>query len=168
MRRAMGRHRYTPQEQTYYRNYINSAKWRLRRDNRIAKAGGRCEFVTTTTYGDGGPTDVRCTRTRYLCVHHNTYERLGDDLDKDLDVYCWFHHMIEHLLWKKCYICAEPCLGYDSLAEQWLEATLFQMGIDLDNGKVNWRGLPTKEQLAEQIHHTCMRCRGLAVELEKP
>jgi hypothetical protein len=161
----MGRQRYTPQEQAYYRNYINSAKWRLRKEARIAKAGGRCEFVTTH-YLEGGPVEVRCGRTRYLCVHHNTYERLGDESDKDLDVYCWIHHMVEHLLWKKCHICGEPCLGYDSIAEQWLEATMLQMGVDFDTGNPRWNALPTKEQLAEQIHHTCFHCRG--IELEKP
>lgn len=162
----MGRERYTPQAQEFYRNYLNSPAWRARKNARIAKAGGTCEFVTTHMVPGVGESPVRCTRTRYLCVHHNNYDRLGQELDKDIDVFCWFHHMLEHLLWKKCHLCAQPCLGYDSLAEMWLTATLLQMGIDLDSGKVDWRGLPTKEKLADQIHHTCFRCRG--IEWEKP
>lgn len=157
----MGRERYSPQEQEFYKNYLNSSWWKLKKQDRIRKAGGRCEFVTTH-HEPGKTSEVRCGRTRYLCVHHNTYERLGAELDKDLDVFCYFHHMIEHLLqMKKCHICAQPCLQYDSLAELWLEATLAQMSIDLDSGRVDWRGLPTKEQLAAQIHHICPRCRGV-------
>lgn len=162
----MGRERYTPQEQEFYRKYLNSPKWRMRKEARIKVAGNQCEFVTVHMVPGVGERHVRCTRTRYLCVHHNTYERLGQEYDKDLDVYCWQHHMIEHLLWKKCHVCGQPCLGYDSLAETWLEATLLQMGIDLEAGRVDWRGLPTKEQLAAQIHHTCIRCRGF--QIEKP
>lgn len=156
----MGRERYTPQEQAYYRNYLNSPAWRARKAARLARSGYRCEFVTTHMK-PGGALETRCERKSYLCVHHNTYERLGGERDSDLDVYCWFHHMLEHLLWKACRICGEPCLGYDSLGELWLSATLAQQGIDLDSGKVNWKGLPTKEQLAAQIYHTCMRCRGI-------
>lgn len=157
----MGRQRYTSEEQQFYKNYLNSGKWKATKARRIARAGGTCEFVTTHMVAGVGEQQVRCTRTRYLCVHHNTYERLGNELDKDLDVYCWFHHMLEHLLWKKCQICGQPCLGYDSIGEVWLNATLAQYGIDLDLGRVNWQGLPTKEELAAQIHPTCMRCRGI-------
>lgn len=161
----MGRERYTPQEQEFYRRYIASPAWRARKAARIVIAGGRCEFVTTH-YAPGSVSEVRCPRVRYLCVHHNTYERLGQERDTDLDVFCWSHHMIEHLLWKRCRVCANPCLGYDSLAERWLAATLAQIGIDLDSGPVQWTNLPTKEQLADQIYHTCVSCRG--IQLEKP
>lgn len=159
----MGRERYTPQEQEYYRRYLNSPAWRVRKTARIARSGGRCEFVTATP-APGGAVEARCPRTRYLCVHHNTYERLGAERDSDLDVFCYFHHMLEHLLWKKCRVCGQPCLGYDTLAELWLTATLTQLGVDLDAGRVDWRGLPTKEELAAQIHHTCYSCRGIVVE----
>ena len=74
--------------------------------------------------------------------------------------------MIEHLLWKKCHVCANPVLGYDSLAELWLNATLAQMGIDLDTGPQKWFELPNKEQLMAQLHHTCPRCRGIVFEEE--
>jgi hypothetical protein len=156
----MGRERYDPREQEFYKSYLNSPAWRLKKQGRLKRAGYQCEFVTTH-HKPGGAVEMRCPRTRYLCVHHNTYERLGQEEDKDLDVFCWFHHMIEHLLWKKCRVCAQPCLQYDSLAELWLQATLSQMSIDLDSGKVDWTVLPTKEQLAAQIHHICPRCRGI-------
>ncbi len=158
----MGRERYSPREQEFYRNYLNSLAWKNRRAARIARSGGRCEFVTVR-YEPGGPTETRCARTRYLSVHHNTYERLGAEPDKDLDVYCYFHHMLEHMLWKKCRLCGEPCLGYDTMAELWLSATLAQYGIDLDAGPINWRGLPTKEKLSDQIHAVCFRCRGIKI-----
>lgn len=156
----MPRQGYSPQEQEFYRRYINSPAWRVRKESRIRKSGNQCEFVTAR-YEPGRAVEVRCPRTRYLCVHHNTYERLGNERDTDLDVFCWPHHMIEHLLWKRCRVCGQPCLGYDSRAELWLMATLAQMGIDLDAGRVSWIGLPTKEVLAAQIHHTCMNCRGI-------
>jgi hypothetical protein len=156
----MGRERYTPQQQEFYRNYLKSPAWKARKAARIRKAGNQCEFVTTH-YKTDGKQELRCTRTRYLCVHHNTYERLGQEADKDLDVLCWFHHMIEHLLWKICRICGQPCLGYDAMAELWLSATLAQMDIDLDSGRIDWMALPTKEQLADQIHAVCTRCRGI-------
>jgi len=150
----MGRERYSPQEQQFYRLYLNSPAWRARRKSRIAKAGGRCEW--TVDNFNGPP--VRCARTRYLCVHHNTYERLGAEQDGDLDVYCWAHHMLEHLLWKRCVRCAQPCLENDGLAERWLTITLRAMGINLDAGQVAWRGLPTKEFLLDQIGSICFTC----------
>ncbi len=155
----MGRERYSEREQQFYKDYLASRAWRAKKEARIARAGHRCEFVTTH-YAPGQKLEVRCPRTRYLCVHHNTYERLGQERDSDLDVYCYAHHMIEHLLWKACKMCAQPCLGYDARAELWLDATLAQYGIKLDEGRVDWRGLPTKEELAAQIHEVCSNCRG--------
>lgn len=160
----MGRERYSERQQGFYELYLRSPKWKAKKTARIRLAGGRCEFVTTYAEEGKGLVERRCERTRYLCVHHNTYDRLGDERDKDLDVYCWFHHMLEHLLWKKCRVCGEPCLGYDSLAELWLGATLAQRGIDLDRGPVQWQGLPTKEQLAAEISPSCFRCRGIKTE----
>lgn len=155
----MGQQRYSPREQEFYKNYIRSPAWRIRKEARIRAAGMRCEFVTTK-HEPGNAYNVRCTRTNYLCVHHNTYERLGNELDKDLDVFCWPHHMIEHLLWKKCCLCGQPCLINDEVAELWLTATLVQMGINLEH-KNQWFKLPNKEQLSHQIHSKCMECRGV-------
>ena len=155
----MGRNRYTQQEQQFYALYLKSAEWKARKSSRIRKAGNRCEFVTTEHLPEGD-VSVRCQRTRHLCVHHNTYVRLGAERDSDLDVYCWFHHMLEHLFWKKCEICKEPCLGTDTIGELWLKATLAQMGIDIDTDNIHWTNLPNKEQLAAQIHPRCIICRG--------
>ena len=159
----MPREQYTPQEQAYYRTYLQSKQWRDRKNARVAAAGYRCEFVSR--YRDAtGDVYARCTRKTYLCVHHNTYERLGAELSSDLDVYCWFHHIMEHLLWKRCTVCGEPCLGSDDIAESWLNATLLQMGIDIDAGNTPWKHLPNKEQLLMQIYEICMRCRGVVIE----
>lgn len=163
----MGREHYTAREQNFYKAYINSPQWKAKRASKIKAAGGVCEF-TSTRY-ENGVHEVRCTRTRYLTVHHNTYERLGRELHGDLDVFCYAHHMIEHLMqMRKCQICGSPCLLHDGLAELWLYATLASMGIDLDSGPINWRGLPTKEQLAQQIDRRCPPCRGINVDLVKP
>lgn len=154
----MGRERYTPQQQEFYRRYLQSPQWRKRKAARIAKSGARCEFVTTS-YGPGGTTETRCSRQRYLCVHHSTYERLGAEYDSDLDVFCWSHHMLEHLLWKRCWRCGTvPCLENDEVADKWLAITLKTMGIDLDVGAVNWRNLPNKEVLLAQVPACCPTC----------
>jgi hypothetical protein len=156
----MGRHHHSDQAQEFYQNYLKSPKWARTKKRRLQLAGFRCEFVPRTELEDG----IRCARTRYLCVHHNTYERLGNERDSDLDVFCWAHHMIEHLLWKLCSFCKEPCLLNDVVAEAWLMATLATLGIDLDAGRINWSILPTKEQLAMGIDTKCVRCRGVLKE----
>ena len=149
----MGRNRYTPEEQARYEAYLKSAAWRAKRAARIQQAGGRCEFQTSPP----GRPPVRCPRTKLLQVHHNTYERLGAEWDSDLDVYCWLHHQLEHLLWQRCNICGEPCLDNDEAAETWLLATLFSMGIDID-AATSWRGLPPKERFLELVPDKCADC----------
>lgn len=124
---------------------------------RITKAGGRCEFVTMRSQ-DNKLVDVRCPRTRYLCVHHNTYERLGREYPGDTDVYCWAHHMIEHLLWESCTICRQPCLLNPAAAEDWFAIRMTTMGIDLDHGSVNWKRLPNKEVFIRQVGRLCANC----------
>ena len=152
----MPRERYSPEEQEFYRAYINSTAWRQRRAARIAQAGHRCEWVTLVSVVPENR--VRCERTRYLCVHHNTYERLGAERDSDLDVFCWFHHMLEHLLWKKCATCGAPALEDEIVAAKWLRIVLGSMGIDLDTGPVNWSCLPAKEILLDQVDPDCVFC----------
>jgi hypothetical protein len=156
----MSRNRYLPREQEFYRNYLNSALWRKRKSERLRLAGYRCEFVTC------GEADIghRCTRTTGLCVHHNNYENLGNESAKDLDVYCWFHHMVEHLLWLKCHLCGEPCLANDAVAEIWLKATLSQLSVDYESKDLQWAKLPTKESLARGIDKVCFNCRGIVWE----
>lgn len=154
----MGAERYTPAERQFYRQYINSPGWRARKKARIAKAGGRCEFVIKT-YTPGGVVETRCPRTHYLCVHHNTYARLGAEYDSDLDVLCWFHHQLEHLLWKRCYLCGQPALQNDEVASAWLQATLSAMQIDIDRFAIRWNDLPVKEVLLQQIPWACAICK---------
>lgn len=153
----MGRERYSPAQQAAYKAYLNSPAWRTRKTARIRKAGNQCEFVITC-YTGSAAIQRRCPRHRYLTVHHNTYQRLGAEQDTDLDVLCWAHHMLEHLLQKRCRRCGNPCLVHDAAGEAWMNATLAQLRIDLDSGPVKWMGLPTKEQLADTIPDVCPHC----------
>jgi hypothetical protein len=154
----MGRERYSRGAQDFYRLYLGSAQWRAKKNDRIRRAGGQCEFVITR-FAAGGKTEARCPRRTYLCVHHNTYERLGQEWDQDLDVYCWPHHMLEHLLYKRCRLCGEPALMNDAAGEVWLVATLAAMGLDVDHGGIPWHRLPNKEVLLAQIPSHCPRCK---------
>lgn len=63
-----------------YEAYINSTKWRRRRDRAIGLAGYCCEACGVTAW------DER------LEVHHLTYERLGNERDEDLSVLCHTCH----------------------------------------------------------------------------
>src|SRR4051812_27300586 len=95
-----------------YTKYMASPRWRAVREARLEKAGRRCEFVMTT-YAPGRAVEERCVRTRRLEVHHNRYDRLGREFPGDLDVFCYFHHLLEHLLQKRCVTCSRPCLEHD-------------------------------------------------------
>jgi len=160
----MGRQRYTPAQQAFYVKYMRSKAWKEKRDAKIRMVGGCCEFETMTW--DGGFKRVRCGRTRYLEVHHNTYVRLSNEMWRDLDVFCWFHHQIEHLLWKRCRRCMIPCLQNDEAAEKWFQIVLSTMQIDLDSGPVNWSNLPNKEIFLDQIPDHCPGCAERIAPLE--
>lgn len=154
----MGRARYSPEQQAFYARYLRSPEWRARKERRIARAGRRCEFETMRL-GAGGFKRVRCERTRYLCAHHNSYANLGAEPDCDLDVYCWFHHYLEHLLWKRCPRCTVPCLEHDEAAEKWFLAVLATLGIDLDApGPEDWKRLPNKEYFLAMVPSLCPKC----------
>ena len=56
-----------------YAEYIQSPAWQTRREMTIAAAGGRCQL---------------CNAAGFLTVHHNTYERLGHELPRDLIALC--------------------------------------------------------------------------------
>lgn len=155
----MGRERYTAEDQKFYRTYIASAQWRARRADRIRKAGYQCEF-RKTLLRPGDVAGVRCLRTTGLCVHHNNYTRLGREFDTDIDVYCWPHHILEHLLWKRCANCREPCLGNADLGEAWLYATLAAEGISVDSSSLVWSKLPNKEYFLEMTPDLCPRCQA--------
>lgn len=153
---------------SFYRAYLASPRWQARRESRIAAAGGRCEFVAAGTRP--GEPSVRCRRTDGLTVHHRTYARLGAERDEDLAVYCRFHHVLEHLLWRRCRRCGGPCLGDDAAAERWLKATLFQNGLDPDApgfGRPGRGGFPDKEAWAVQVPDLCPSCRPVFAR-EKP
>lgn len=145
----MGRERYSQAEQEAYKKYISSPAWQRKKKRRIALAGGRCEFTLKGR---------RCHRRRYLCVHHNDYTRLGNERDTDLDVLCWKHHYLEHLLWKRCRKCKQACLGSEEDAARWLHIVLLTRAIDLDKGPVNWMRLPPKEHFLALVPDFCREC----------
>lgn len=64
-----------------YLLYLRSLTWRALRVRLIARAGGSCEH---------------CGRDFLvvLDVHHRTYDRLGCELDRDLEVLCRSCHEI--------------------------------------------------------------------------
>jgi hypothetical protein len=65
-----------------YREYLQTPHWKHRRQDRVRVAGYRCQF---------------CNRGSVtLNVHHRTYERLGEEHDGDLTVFCQDCHHILH------------------------------------------------------------------------
>lgn len=64
-----------------YQEYLQSACWKSRRRRALKKAGHACQI---------------CKSTDGLEVHHNTYDRLGRELDSDLLVTCREHHRMIH------------------------------------------------------------------------
>jgi hypothetical protein len=64
-----------------YATYIQSAEWRIVADRALARAGHKCQV---------------CSSIRQLNVHHNTYERVGCELDTDLCVLCRPCHELFH------------------------------------------------------------------------
>lgn len=68
--------------EVYRAIYLNSPHWRSRRLVALQKADWTCA-------GCG-------LRSRRLDVHHLTYERIGQELDEDLEVNCRACHEKEH------------------------------------------------------------------------
>lgn len=66
----------------FYRSYLNSPTWRTKRNAALKRANYRCS---------------RCGSKRDPNVHHKTYERLGNELDSDLEVLCFTCHNGHHL-----------------------------------------------------------------------
>lgn len=64
-----------------YSEYLNTPYWQMRRKGKLAAADFKCSACG----GDG-----------ILDVHHNTYERLGEELDSDLVVLCRDCHGLFH------------------------------------------------------------------------
>lgn len=65
-----------------YPAYLNSSHWRTVRNRALQRAGWRCK---------------RCGAKRDLNVHHVSYERLGAELDSDLEVLCFACHNGHHV-----------------------------------------------------------------------
>lgn len=64
-----------------YQEYLKTEHWQTRRERALRFAGHRCQI---------------CNCNGRLQVHHNTYERLGRELDRDLLVVCEAHHEMIH------------------------------------------------------------------------
>jgi 5-methylcytosine-specific restriction endonuclease McrA len=75
-----------PRHSTRYRRALNSQLWRDLRVRLIAERGGVCEVC--------GFPEVRGRPHSVLQLHHLTYERLGRELDEDVQVICWRCHRI--------------------------------------------------------------------------
>lgn len=56
-----------------YENYLRSSQWHATRNAAMARAGFKCQL---------------CSSTKTLHVHHNTYERVGNEQPTDLCVLC--------------------------------------------------------------------------------
>ena len=69
----------SPQE--LYNEYLQSDVWKLKRDAALERAEHHCQL---------------CCSTYRLSVHHNNYERLGNERDADLVVLCGPCHDVFH------------------------------------------------------------------------
>jgi len=64
-----------------YAAYISSEKWQIRRKRALVLAANKCQV---------------CASTMQLKVHHNEYDRLGNEADSDLVVLCARCHHLLH------------------------------------------------------------------------
>lgn len=64
-----------------YHAYLQSPGWKAKREAVFAERGRACE---------------RCGDTRYLHIHHLTYDNLGAEPLEDLRILCWSCHDLEH------------------------------------------------------------------------
>lgn len=153
----MGKHDYTPEQQAFYKRHINSPVWKAIRSRRIAKAGGVCEYQ----YVDLLNNPIRrCTATKYLTVHHRHYRNLGNERDDDLEVLCYVHHMVEHVMRERCEWCTEYVFGCIEECEEFIRAELIGLGIDLEQGRVRWDDLPHPEAFGLVAPDLCVSCRN--------
>ena len=66
-----------------YIRYLHTTAWHAKRQQRLAIAGGRCEWRVLFW---------RCKERHALECHHRTYRRLGNERMSDLAMLCKFHH----------------------------------------------------------------------------
>jgi len=64
-----------------YKEYLQTAWWKHRRMVAFRRAGWKCN---------------RCKSSKKLQVHHRSYERLGHERHRDLEVLCRVCHEGEH------------------------------------------------------------------------
>jgi hypothetical protein len=64
-----------------YREYLQTEHWQTARQRALILAGHKCQL---------------CAGRVGLDVHHNSYERLGGELDSDLVVLCRECHSVFH------------------------------------------------------------------------
>lgn len=121
-------------------------------------SGHQCQFEFAPA---GSFALQRCASKTLLSVHHKTYERLGREADEDLEVLCWFHHQLEHLMWIKCRTCDGTLFIADAEGAAWLESELKSLGADLTKRGWTWATLPSKDDLvtaATALRTSCNNC----------
>lgn len=64
-----------------YEDYLRSDEWQEKRIPILGRAKGKCEV---------------CELNEATDVHHNTYERVGAELQEDLSAVCNFCHKVLH------------------------------------------------------------------------
>ena len=75
-----------------YLDYLNSEKWRNKRESKFKQVGRKCQKADSIYYRRDG-TPVGCSGG--LEVHHITYDNLYNEGLSDLLVLCEFHHKKE-------------------------------------------------------------------------
>lgn len=148
---------YDKAQRAAYVAYIASPQWAARRRRSLQLAGYRCQFEDE----DPVSGNKRCERRQHLEVHHRTYIRLGRELDQDLEVLCYFHHMVEHLMWYLCPKCSDPILRTYTETAAWLRSYLVGERIRGNLDLVHRSQLPRKFALVASLPEFCVECAPL-------
>jgi hypothetical protein len=112
---------------------LRSAGWRARRNLRVAKAGGQCEYRPPTTFykGDYLRGD-RCSVTDRLEVHHRHYETLGRETDDDLMLLHLSHHLVLTVLDAHCEFCGNELVNHEADALDLVDRAYDEAGCPAD------------------------------------
>lgn len=81
------------QNQSRYRDYLQSDHWKIFRISVLVQRGYKCEL---------------CGSTREINLHHLTYVRLGHELPTDVQVLCYPCHSKVHMREKYYAISSRP------------------------------------------------------------
>jgi hypothetical protein len=130
-----------------YEQYLQTAHWRARRNTALKRAGYRCS---------------RCSVGRQLQVHHLSYDRLGAELDADLEVLCRGCHLGEHVLQLQDQIAL-----YARIISAALEAGAFTSIADLAED-VKRRCARARIPYSEGQVHAAMSRLGKRLEVDIP